>query len=377
MLMGVRRCRRGIQAIVGTIFAAWALLAAPAGAAPRPVFRFAGVAVDETAESAAKAREIAVAHGQRAAFDRLVRRIVVQADQGLVPRPEAGALSALVEGIEFAAEKTSATRYLASLTVTFKEAEVKELLRRAGARYSQTAGKPVLVLPLYESGDRRLLWEEDNPWRAAWAATDLSLGLVPLVLPLGDVSDLTSLTADQAAAGDAAALTVLARRYGTEKVLVARASQRYDFSAGAPSVAVSLEQHDGGKDQVVIEMHVAEPGDTVDTLLARAARASEESLQEAWKQETLLRFDSEARLSATIEYRSLKDWLEVQRRLADVAAIRRVQIETLSTERAQVVLHYLGDTEQLAVALAPQDLELSQAEGYWRLKRRDGTAGRE
>jgi hypothetical protein len=73
----------------------------------------------------------------------------------------------------------------------------------------------------------------------------------------------------------------------------------------------------------------------------------------------------------------LEDWVEVQRRLASIAFVQSSALLSLSRSEAKVLLRYIGDTEQLAVALAQSDLSLERNGTSWILTRRSdsGTDG--
>ena len=91
-------------------------------------------------------------------------------------------------------------------------------------------------------------------------------------------------------------------------------------------------------------------------------------IEQSWKLATLLRFDQEARLSATVPVSGMRQWIDVQSRLNDVAVVRGVQLDALNRRRAQIVIHYLGDPEQLKVSLSNIGLSLDEIDGFWELK---------
>ena len=72
------------------------------------IFTVRDVAVDETAATAAEARQIALAAGQRRAFRRLIDRLVPLDQQELVPSPDANVLQYYVRDFSVANERTSA-----------------------------------------------------------------------------------------------------------------------------------------------------------------------------------------------------------------------------------------------------------------------------
>ena len=62
------------------------------------------------------------------------------------------------------------------------------------------------------------------------------------------------------------------------------------------------------------------------------------------------------------------DWLAVRTRLGDVAVIRKSELVLLSRDEVRVNLHYIGDLDQLVLALEQLDLRLSQEGDEWFLR---------
>ena len=292
-------------------------------------------------------------------------------------------MSDLVQNMQVSNERTSSTRYLAELTFRFKKNSVRSLLRRDGISFAETRSKKRLVLPVYDAAGAQLLWDEPNPWRAAWAnrAVDPE-SPVPLVLPAGDLADIADIGPAQALAADAERLGAIAGRYGVDDVLIAHAVLEVDLAANVPRLHLTLRQIGRAGEGVVIRSFVGISRKRVPELLAEAVGQSVERLEEDWKRDNLLHFDNPVRLSARVPLRTLRDWLEVRSRLRDAAIVRDIVLVAISKSSAQVVLHYLGGPDQLALVLAQRDLDLSVEKGFWtltlRANRRPGaTAGNE
>ncbi len=328
-----------------------------------------GVEVDVTAETAAAAREAAHAEGHVKAMRKLLARLLPRAEQGRLRQLEAEEILAYVQDFEVAHERTSDVRYLASLTFRFKPEPMRELLRANGLLHAETMSKPVVVLPVFGTAGEAKLWDEDNPWWAAWAARPPGGWLVPLVVPLGDLNDLTAIDAERALAGDAEGLSAIARRYGAEDVLVTQAVRLDDLETGQPTLQVGTSRFGRHAQQTVIANYVQAPEETPPQLLARAADAVDAELQEAWKQSNLLRPGSQRTIEATVPVSGLADWLEVQRRLKGVAAVRRTEVSELSRRKTEVAITFVGEEEQLVVAMAQSDLDLRLRPGSgWEIR---------
>ena len=350
----------------------------PVRARSSDFYSVANIAVDAVAETATAAREIALASGQREALNRLIRRLASRAYHPRIPRLEDAAVATLVRGIEIEGEKTSPNRYLADLTVSFKRDRVRDLLRESGIPFGETPSKPLLVLPVYEAAGARNLWDDPNPWRAAWRARAERDSAVPFVVPVGDLADVATIGARQALVGDETALAAVARRYGVANVLVAHAVLRHDLAAGVPRLSVALHRHGSESGSVSAGSFGGASRTTVDALLKRAADEAASRIEDDWKRLMLLRFEDEGVLGVSVPLSGLADWTEVRSRLSLAPEIGGVEILEMNREAARVMLRHFGSTRQLAVALAQRDLDLVEEEGYWfvRLRgKRDVTTG--
>lgn len=334
-----------------------------------PVFTITDVAVDETAASASDARDVALATGQRRAVQRVFRRLIVRADARLLPQPKDDDIASLVQNIELSDEKTSATRYLATMTVAFKPDLVRNYLRAAGLQFSETVSRPRLVLPVFEAAGAINLWDPPNAWREAWEARSVSSDtVVPLVLPEGDLRDIGSIGPIQALAAETRPIQSIAARYRVRDILVAHATLVQDLAANRPLVHVSLRHIGPSSGAVTIETFTGESRARVGALLAEAVQRTVERFEDDWKRDNYLRFDEPVRLSASFSLGTLSDWLEMRRRLGGAAVIQRVELASITRSDAQVVIHYLGGPEQLGLALAQRDIELVQEDGFWMLR---------
>src|SRR3546814_7364530 len=72
-------------------------------------FTVAKVPVDASADSAAAARPIAIAEGERRAFTLLLRRLTLPEDADRLPRASETLLNQIISGFEIGDERTSAT----------------------------------------------------------------------------------------------------------------------------------------------------------------------------------------------------------------------------------------------------------------------------
>ena len=365
------RGARGLHrsAIVGWVLLAVLAAGVPARAQAFDVFEIRKVDVDVTAETASKAREQALAGGERAAFERLLRRLTLRTAHDRFPNLAAAEIATYVKDFDVASEKTAPDRYIARLNYRFKADDIRGLLRDYGFSFAETPSKPVLVLPIYQAAAARLLWDDPNPWRDAWAARPKADGLVPLVLPLGDLADIGAIGAEQALAGDTQRLAAIARRYNAGNTMVVQGSMGIDSASGVPVFEVVAARYGGTRDDAaIIKSFLPATGEGEDALLRRAAAAIAVEIEDTWKLNNLLRFGRAAVMAITVPIRGLGDWLKVRKRLGGVAVIERTDLVLLSRDEVRVNLHYIGESDQLAVALEQADLFLTEDGHDWLLE---------
>jgi hypothetical protein len=345
---------------------------AQAAAADSTLFTAHAVPVDAEAKNVSEAREIALADGQRDGLMAVLRRLTRADDWGRLPKLSQSQAAAMVDSIQVEDEKSSSVRYLANLTIAYKGGEVRRLLQQAGLPYSESRAQPTLVLPVFAGAGGDLLFEEDNPWLAAWSAYRSGPGsLFPLVAPIGDLEDIAAIDARLALAGDAAALARIAPRYGAINTLVAKAGVQ------GGKLRLNLQWHGPLRTatevlEVPVRAEESEAG-----LMLRAAAQTASTLEERWKRETLRQADAPVNtLDARLLIDGLPDWVAARRALEASGIVRRYEVASMTPRSVQLQLHYQGGPEQLALSLAQSNLELVRDGDGWRLSLRQGSPGR-
>ncbi|MDE0049207.1 MAG: DUF2066 domain-containing protein [Rhodospirillales bacterium] len=352
------------------------------------VFTVARVPIDAEAASSAAARELAIAAGQHAALEMLLRRLTVEGTP--LPAPVEDSVAAMVAGFEIEGELVSTTRYRASLTVDFDPTEVRRLLRESGIAYAETVSKPVLVVAVQRDSGGIRLWEEGNRWRRAWEERPPRGGLVPILLPLGDIIDLGTVDAARAMVPDAEALAVLGELYGTSEVVVAVAGLSRSAAVAKPSapagdeaegpdgeapaagraLTLSLRRTDAESGRPAEVTLIGRSGESERALLERGADRIVALLEDGWKAANLIRYGEDHALQATVPIASLGEWVSIQQRLAALAMVASVEIDSLSVREGRLTLRYHGTADQLRLALNQNDLALEPLADEWVLSPR-------
>jgi hypothetical protein len=361
---------RGFGAAV-LLIAALVVLAPPARGDGRDVYTVVNVPVDATAANAAAARDQARSDGERRAYAMLLDRLTLDADRGKRPPASDTLLNDLISGFEVANERSSGVRYIAKYSFHFRAEAVRKLLRGAQISYCETPSKPLVVIAVAGSGDGMQLWDDPNPWRDAWAAHPPPAGLVPLVMPYGDIEDVQAIDAAAALSGDTDKLQVISRRYGGADVLVATA--QLDASIAPHRLAVKSTRYSAAGDlppQSWTGSYTAAPDESDGALYAAAIAGTAQQVEQAWKRANILDYGHAATITVRVPTGELQRYVEVRDRLAQLPGIERSDLLSLDRDNAVLALHYYGTPDQLRVALAQRDLVLEGQDPDWVLERR-------
>ncbi len=323
------------------------------------MFKVSNISVDETATDDLVAKNRGILKAQKWALRRVFQRLVLREDYHRLPGPKEAVLEQVIRDFEIEGEKFGGGRYIATLTVRFKSHEIRRLLRLEGIPFAATISRPTVVLPIYTVGGTTMLWEEPNPWFSAWARRPEGDGLISIKVPLGDLSDVLEINAEQALRGDQSRLTSIAKKYKAFGTYVVQAAVTVNPGNDSLVINVSRTRYGGGQPKQTRVLRITSAPDIpLQNFLDDVVELVITEIEETWKSENLLRFEFEQRISVHVPLTSLSNWIELRNRLNEIAEIRKVVLTRLSVKSADLDLLFVGVTEQLRVALAQSGVEL-------------------
>ncbi|MFN4355684.1 DUF2066 domain-containing protein [Parvibaculum sp.] len=331
--------------------------AASAGAAD--IFTVRGIHVDKTADSATAARTAAQAEGQRLALTAMMRKLTLPEDWPSLPEVDEAAAQNAVRGFQVANERTSSTRYMAEMIVSFQPEAVRRLLRGANVAFGETQARPALLLPVLHRDGQLILWEDDNPWRGAWASLEPGDEMTPLILPIGEIMEINSVPAATAlsASEDAlTALTSLAANYGANEVIVAEATP------GEGGLRVTLTRRGGIGASEPLSSTYDRQGREMGDLMKAAAADMLNSLSTQWKRQIIVRDGRVSTMVVQADFANLTEWESIRKGLTSTPLVQGMEVSGISSRAAEIRISHKGSTEMLALSLAQQNVELSRAD---------------
>lgn len=398
-----------------SIMLAMALPSPGALALSDDVFVVPRVTVQAEADSATAAKNAAQARGRRRAMDILLRRLTVEEDWVYLPRLAAGepapggdgrgvlalnnrALEQLESGFEVYNEKSSSRTYRAFITYRFKPAAMRRLLRDARIPYSEAQTRTALVLPVLQTQNGVYLWEENNPWMAAWKIRPYNNELTPMSAPLGDLEDSGTITARQALALNETGLRNIAERYSASQVIIAhgflqqldgedRLRVRFINGYRESGNVETLDTFDGFDadntlglnslpqnprknsftsskvGDVLAEAWFRKPSGNFPVLAEEAIETTIAKYAKPWKEQTLIDHSEALLLEASAYFASISEWTKIRSALVSTPLIGSVQVQSLSRRGAEMLVRAFGDPQKLIVAMEAQGLALWTEDG--------------
>lgn len=321
------------------------------------VFQVDRIKVDVSATSTTLARSTALQQGQARGLSIAMRRLAKQEEWEKLPDIRTLDIENMVEVLRISDEKTGPTRYLATLSIQFKAAPLRDLLRSYGVAVTEVQSKPALLLPVLEDLQGLQAWGE-HWWQTSWRDFDIDNNPAPLLLPLGGLDDSLIANAEDILIGDPTKLQMLNDRYGTQTIIVAHALADVEGQLGVTAYIFGEEE----SDVIVRTYRTGEPHEDMGRV---AIDEIASALAERWKQVAAVASDEKQILRVRADYPSLKEWMRLLSRINEAKLVREVTIVELAKSYAYLDLAYIGSVTQLGGNLGQRGLVLVEGEAGW------------
>lgn len=343
---------RAGRIVLITLMSIFFCIRTDAASAASGLFTVSDVKVDVTAADALSAREEAFAEARIKAFEKLAERMLTEEDMGSFDMPGPDVVSMLIKDYEVTNEKLSTVRYIGTYTFRFEEQGVRRFLGQRGHSFTNVGSRPLLILPFFEYQNRTVLWSPYNSWLEAWERKGDLDGLVPIVVPLGDLDDVRDLGGDDALTYDERGLSRMLARYGAGEAVLAVAIPNNQSN----ETSIYLYRTDRARPEFVTRIDLRGTGPSA---FEQGVERVTHALQRDWKARTQVRSDDENRLQVRVEFSSLAEWAEIQRELNRVYGITSIDLKEISPRAARLDLLFQGTERRLRLALQQSDMTLT------------------
>ena len=303
------------------------------------------VFVDVTDVNASVAREKAMAEANRQAFEKVLRKIIAAENVSEVMQLNDYQILNFVQEVSVVSEKSSNVRYIAELRVKLNQEILNQYIKEKGIPFLIDKGANVLIVPVYRESPaaKPLLWEEGNLWRLCWEKNQGSKGIVDFESLMATDANKEVIDAAKALSLDARLLGWLARQNRVGSLFVVEAiNNGTDLNINIYSPL--------GEGQVLETLAVSlSYGDEAFSLGVEKVK---ERLSARIKQQNTNASQAQQEVTVLFMYKSVREWLELQKQLQDLSMIKNVQEEAIGDGKTQFRMTFSGSLENLNKALS-------------------------
>lgn len=331
------------------------------------------VEVDVTAANAVEARNKALDEAQVKAYRMLAERIYGTEAMVNFKDPDPITVSSMVQDFEVTNEQLSKVRYKGVFTVRFRPNAIRQHLPSNDygvADATVATSVPTLILPYYRSGARTVLWDDENTWLKAWTAPAADVAATEkdqtLIVPIGDLLDVSQMPDDKALTYDPKMLDQMMGRYGADEAAILIAVPKEEGLE--VSVYQALRSGPAFAQTMLISKMANEDAAA---LHARAADRLRDVMRGNWKNAPATPLQQQAAMPDTpytqqaaplsagpaqsfngrVMFGSVQEWVRLKNLMERAPGVRSVIVRGLKPREAQVAVTFAGDAAQLATAM--------------------------
>lgn len=332
------------------------------------VFAEQGVKVDDTAATAADAKNQALMDVQVKGFNALVKRLGSDKMAADIAKWKPTDIAPYLKSLSIEEESSAPGRYIGTFTVRFLPAKMNKLFGAYGIHVPTTQSPPIIVVPVYKAASGVQLWE-DNLWRKAWLDLHAEQSLVPILVPIGDLEDTETLTADDALAGDPVKIEAVRRRYDAPSILIAIAEPA---EGGGLHVLISGETKLG---KVLFDKVYTSDDKTLEGAASAAVQRVDEILINKYRNDAAKAAAAAVSagpqvISVAVPFGSPTEWNAIRARILASPGVNNVDVASLSVDGAVIKLTFTAALPALQSNMQRTGLNLAQVGSNWVIQSR-------
>ena len=233
-------------------------------------------------------------------------------------------------------ETFNSNNYTAEFSVMFDKRFVRQWLVKNKVNYLEKKTPTVLVIPIFELNNKKVLWDDPNLWRLLWQNQSEGKNFIPMIFPHGDAEDLITLNYEDVNLLKVDKLTNFAYRYGLSYILVPSSKiilniNSEDHYLGIFGATIISEfKKEKFFDEKVLKSY---PGEILDDFLLRAINIISDEFDDYWLESNKQRAK---RIYLDVFYSSLNEWRVIIDTLQNLSEINKIKILSLSLKKANL-----------------------------------------
>lgn len=312
------------------------------------LFSIDGIDMDVKGPTAEDARVGAFREAAKKGWAKLWDKLVDPSYKGQAPHITDGDVYRIVSAIDVSSERMSATRYIARFTITFDPGAMRSALARAGAGYTGSRNRAMLLMPWLVDGGVSFVYDTGNPWAVAWAKFPLIRSQIDYIRADGTLGDAILLNPHEARARNPERVQTLLNRYRADGIVVAKAvlsrsapggpvhGTFYAFSGSNPYPTGTFEL-DQPNDKNLADMF-NEAISRMDTIFSATAKKERPVETGPIKLGRVVSIGGERAQVSTPDAASIETWTQRLRNVRTVASVTVAELAIGGTSRVRIAV---------------------------------------
>lgn len=337
-------------------------------ACQNPVFGHSGIKIDQLADTANQAQQMALAAAHEDALAIVLDRLLLKegADGATQNMPEGFEIvpQSVVQLVHIRSETSLPGRYIAEIDICFSADQLRALFAEANLEWAEVRSPLVLVLPVFADGAGTRAWQASHPWLSGWREEALQAdGLLRFAALQPTLVNERQIKAEKLLEADMATLQKAALRAKAEQILWVSASiSLEDDTPDLTMQAIIFDKQGEVIAPVANQQFLGKKADYESQFQIFRGQVFAQ-LEKGWQRANLRKEGLANRLVASIGFASHQDWIAKKALLANLPVINQVETILISSQgdnsRAIVNLDMNGSVDALRYALTPLGLSLS------------------
>jgi len=302
-------------------------------------FNIKNIYINEAFENVSNARDNALKHATSLAFEKLFTKLTNQS-ANMINLDDID-LSQYVLTYDIKHEKISRKHYEATFTIHFNPEMIRHFFKTNHIAYSEIQIQPTLIIPVFNEAGTRFLWEQKTDWFKSWQDFSHDENKIPLIIPNGDIHDLTKLTLNDLKNQNFYALRNIMQHYNATLLLV---SEMQPISNTKIIVKNKLYNFKKAINTSRLEVTVT------DSLPKTYTDIQNYILNELWhhaKDKTLINDHEEKTFNTNITINSLKNLVDLEKKLQSLNIVKSYHINSISSKEVNLTIYYIGTEDTL------------------------------
>ncbi len=312
-----------------------------------------GVEVYAESDSLDNARRDAVNKGTEEAFETLLKRLMPSSMHWKIENIKRDQIFDLVKETKVVKERMTSKTYMATVNISFKAEDIKNILNRLGANYASEYALSTLVIPILQIENEYYIWG-DNDWAKAWGQMPINLGLSKFSYSMGDLEDDAEIDQLQVMKEPISKYKRLLEKYKADQILFISAKElntAFDvylrlISLDDDVTLHSLQKIDNKQDKATLYKNLAT------NLLTK--------VDDYFKGVNPFDESRTFRTRMIVTPRTPKEWAEIRAKLVDIEEVEDVQTVKTTNEYVEIDLLYKVEPLDMSTALAKHNFEVSE-----------------